>query len=449
MSRSQERKGHSPRNSDRQSPRNSDRSHGKNSLNHSHSHGNHEHRAPERGFKSMSFDLTGSSKMLEDFADHELVANPCTPVANFFSEWDNLKWLLIYTWVWILISMGISSDQVTNDAGKWSDIKCASDGSAECLGSIDDFCDSSPYYYLRPFGFEFTQSSTNISVQSGDEVTRCGWPGQNSSFRMVTIVFTFILLPIMYFDTPVAKFGNIILALFTFFYFGCFLLDANSAVIGYYECDGSFENSQFNEDMLTNGISLTCYQSYYNGTVVIDLMLAVQFWMLFLGWSNCHDLHGITDPSKMKRQTIGKDDEDDIEANDREFDNVAPRQGNHHHHHKPQKKSNQMYDEVSEEGSGSDVEAEYIEDLQVDTRHHHHKSPTSNHGASRNAPPSAQRQRSPQDERKGGSEHSREEEGDEEEEASAEEGSYEEEASQRSDEEGGSVASSEDYDDRN
>ena len=156
-----------------------------------------------------------------------------------------------------------------------------------------DFCDESPYAYMRPFAFASSQESSGLA-HDATNLSICPWPASNSGFRLFVVLAQIIFLVVLLFENFVSRsaLSTLFLYSFAFGLMVTFSIDSYAAVNGSYICADDFKNTQFSEVLSTNGIDIMCHPYNFNGMVVIDVVAVLLNFGLMRMWATCEDKFG-------------------------------------------------------------------------------------------------------------------------------------------------------------
>lgn len=204
--------------------------------------------------------------------------------------------MVILSFVWAIIMMSYSAWQTQYTEGNWSKLSQAADGAA--IPGFADFCDDTPYKYLRPFALGISQASTNLEEDPAT-LSICPWPESNSGFRLFVVVMQLIFLVTLMFENFISRSALSILFMYTFA-FGLmvtFSIDAYAAVTGSQECSDKFDNTEFGSVITSNGIEIVCHPYNFNGMVVIDLAAILLNFGILRMWATCEDKFGVQEYS--------------------------------------------------------------------------------------------------------------------------------------------------------
>lgn len=204
---------------------------------------------------------------------------------------------------WIIILLGLSGWQAQSASGDISLVKWKN---GKSYGSWDtQICKATPYSYLTPFSFTFQQfNTTTTTSKSGAKSssktiiyqtaakTICAWPDQNSSLRFVICVFGLLSVLALFFKTRFSVLARTVTASYALLFFAAFVLDSNSSGTGFAECQNGFINTNFNADLASANVILTCNQDDFGGLAVVDLLLSGLFFLLHTAWGMCKNLYG-------------------------------------------------------------------------------------------------------------------------------------------------------------
>ena len=225
--------------------------------------------------------------------------DPYVCLARLFATRTSLRILLAFTLAWVIIALGLSGWEYQNTPG---DIQLVRWGKGVSYGASnwDAFCQNTPYVYLSPFAFTFqqfnvTRTSSGASQLSSTVLlttstkTKCGWPAQNSSLRLTICVFSVLFLLALFFPTRLSVFARSIFGLFSFLFFVSFVLDSNSSYVGLAECQTTFSNTKFGQDLNAAGVIPACIQSDYSGLAFIDFLIFFLLGLLNTAWGLCKE----------------------------------------------------------------------------------------------------------------------------------------------------------------
>lgn len=211
-------------------------------------------------------------------------------IGKCFATWLRIQILMAFLLAWIIILIGTSGYLMLSDGGNLSNLSIPVNGTSVSLGYSDwtnNVCKKSPYMYLRPFGFSYTDSHGHSSSSS----TYCAYPDINSNFRMSVCVLSFVTIFILYFKTPLSYVARPIWITYALLYFAIFVLDADASLTGYYTCTSNFANTKLQTDINRAGLTITCDTNKYPGLVVVDMIVTLHFSLLYTAWALATDLY--------------------------------------------------------------------------------------------------------------------------------------------------------------
>lgn len=212
-------------------------------------------------------------------------------LARVFSTWLSLRILMAFAIVWCIIVLGLSGGQSQAVAG---DFNTAHGAPSKYTDFVNQVCSSSPYFYLKPFQFNWQQmnATTSTVMMNGVLPSTCPWPIANSTLRFTITVFALVTVGVLFLKTFLSIFARTAFLMYALLFFASFVLDANASIIGIAECTNGFVNTNLNTDLVSANVALTCIQNF-NGLVVIDLLVASIFFLLFSAWGMCQNLYNI------------------------------------------------------------------------------------------------------------------------------------------------------------
>lgn len=207
-----------------------------------------------------------------------------------FATWLRLQILMAFLLAWIIILIGCSGYLMMSDGGDFSKLSIPVNGTSVSLGYNDwtnSVCKKSPYMYLRPFAFSYSDKSGHTSSSSA----YCAYPDTNSNFRISVCVLSFVTIFILFFKTPLSYVARQIWITYALLYFAIFVLDSDASLTGYYTCTSTFSNTKLQTDIIKAGLSITCDSNKNPGLVVVDLIVTCHFFLLYTAWALATDLY--------------------------------------------------------------------------------------------------------------------------------------------------------------
>lgn len=195
--------------------------------------------------------------------------------------------LLAFLLIWQVVLLGLSGWLLENGSGDLSNDSFRNETSTN-YNKWNDFCYSTPYYYLRPFAFTFEQADGTTS-----DISYCGFPPVNSDFRIAICVLGFCTVLALLFNTPLSYIARTLFVLYGLLFFAVAVLDMNRTAVGYASCENSFGYTHLKEDLATLNTTLSCVQDDYAGLCVVDLMVSFQYFFLYLAWQFCKNKYNM------------------------------------------------------------------------------------------------------------------------------------------------------------
>ena len=150
-------------------------------------------------------------------------------------------------------------------------------------------CQSSPYFYLRPFAFSYVDSAGVASKSN----SYCPYPSSLSTFRFCICCLSVVTIFILFFKTPLSFFARQVWITYALLYFAAFVLDINAVVTGEATCHQNFINTNLQDDISRAGLILSCNMSNYAGLTIIDLVVCSHFFLLYTAWALAQDKYGV------------------------------------------------------------------------------------------------------------------------------------------------------------
>ena len=211
------------------------------------------------------------------------------------ASWFWTRNLVIFTIAWAIIMMSYSAWQTQTIPGNWKNLSQVSNETM-AVPAFEDFCEGTPYKYLRPFALGISQASSGVEHDPAT-LSICPWPESNSGFRLFVVLMQLIFLVVLMFENFISRSALSILFLYTFA-FGLmvtFSIDAYAAVTGSQECSDSFANTAFGDMLTSNSIEIICHPYNFNGMVVIDLAAILLNFGIMRMWATCDDKFGVSE----------------------------------------------------------------------------------------------------------------------------------------------------------
>jgi hypothetical protein len=199
--------------------------------------------------------------------------------------------MIAFTWAWAVIMMSYSAWQTQVFEGNWNSLEKVQNTE---IPAFAEFCDETPYKYLRPFALGPSQDSAGV-VLDKNNLSVCPWPESNSGFRLFWVLTQIIFLVLLMFENFVSRskfMSTGLLYMYSFTLMVTFSIDSYAAVSGSEECNDGFANTDFATVMSNNGITLECFPYNFNGMVCIDLLAIFLNFIVLRMWMTCDEKFG-------------------------------------------------------------------------------------------------------------------------------------------------------------
>jgi hypothetical protein len=213
---------------------------------------------------------------------------------------------MAFLMAWLVALLGLSGYMTESAGGSFSQLTnpTSVNGTLKSLGYNDwdvTVCNSSPYFYLRPFAFSY-KDATGASSESS---SKCPYPESLSTFRFCICCFSLVTIFVLFFKTPLSFFARQIWIVYALLFFAAFVLDINAVVTGEATCHQNFVNTNLEGDIQLAGVSLSCDMSNYAGLTVVDLIVCSHFFLLYTAWALAQDLYSVkTNKPNANQKTI-------------------------------------------------------------------------------------------------------------------------------------------------
>lgn len=223
--------------------------------------------------------------------------DPSLFCARCFATWLRVQILMAFLMAWLVVLLGVSGFLTESSGGDFSKLMdpapIINNGTIthSSLGYGDwdkQVCQSSPYFYLRPFAFSYVDASGASSSNN----SYCPYPTSLSTFRFCICCFSFVTIFILFFKTPLSFFARQVWITYALLFFAAFVLDINAVVTGEATCHQNFVNTNLQDDIMKAGLTLSCNLSNYAGLTIIDLVVCSHFFLLYTAWALAQDLYG-------------------------------------------------------------------------------------------------------------------------------------------------------------
>jgi hypothetical protein len=211
-----------------------------------------------------------------------MAVDPSTFFAKCFATWLRLQILMAFLMAWILALMGLSAYATTSGGGDFSNVSVpAPNGTTtQPYTKWADVCNSSPYLYLRPFQFTYTDAKGNAF----NNYTYCSFPYSLSVFRIVICCASLLTIFLLFFNTPLSFFAREVWIVYALLYFAAFVLDCNAVQTGYTSCVSNFGDTNLHDAIVSLGLTVNCSENLYPGLAIIDLIVTGHFFLIYTAW---------------------------------------------------------------------------------------------------------------------------------------------------------------------
>jgi hypothetical protein len=223
--------------------------------------------------------------------------DPSLFCARCFATWLRVQILMAFLMAWLVVLLGVSGFLTESSGGSFAtllDPVTINNNGTTTYNSLGysawskTVCESSPYFYLRPFAFSYVDAD-GVSSSSN---SYCPYPTSLSTFRFCICCFSLVTIFILFFKTPLSFFARQVWITYALLFFAAFVLDINAVVTGEATCHQNFVNTNLQDDILKAGLTLSCNLSNYAGLTIIDLVICSHFFLLYTAWALAQDLYG-------------------------------------------------------------------------------------------------------------------------------------------------------------
>jgi hypothetical protein len=129
---------------------------------------------------------------------------------------------------------------------------------------------------------------TSSTIQSAN-LSYCGFPTENTIMRFVFCTTSFVILLILFFNTPLSFIARPIFVVYALLFFAIAVLDCNAVAVGEEACLVSFQNTEIQTVASANNLKLVCQQGSYVTVCVFDLIISGLFFFIYTAWLFCKD----------------------------------------------------------------------------------------------------------------------------------------------------------------
>jgi hypothetical protein len=224
--------------------------------------------------------------------------DPSLFCAKCFATWLRVQILMAFLMAWIVVLIGVSGFLTESSGGDFANLNdpapINTNGTLtyRSLGYSQwdkTVCQSSPYFYLRPFAFSYVNAAGVASTKN----SYCPYPSSLSTFRFCICCLSIVTIFILFFKTPLSFFARQVWITYALLYFAAFVLDINAVVTGEATCHQNFINTNLQDDISRAGLILSCNMSNYAGLTIIDLVVCSHFFLLYTAWALAQDKYGV------------------------------------------------------------------------------------------------------------------------------------------------------------
>lgn len=144
-------------------------------------------------------------------------------------------------------------------------------------------------------------TSSKAKFPSSTSTVYCGFPTNNTTFRLVIGVFGFVTVLILFFHTPLSFVARPIFATYAFLFFAVAVLDINATATGESACLSNFGDTSLKAVIDYSGITLVCSQGRFAALCIFDLIISALFFLVYSAWLFCNDRYvrkGLTNDQK-------------------------------------------------------------------------------------------------------------------------------------------------------
>lgn len=216
-------------------------------------------------------------------------------MAKCLSNWRLIQAQMAMIIAMSIVMLALSGYTYQNNGGDFSSVAGGDYSSWE-----NNICKKGPYMYLVPFSFTITTSSG----QKSDNYSFCGYPRETATFRFVITVFAILTVLSLYIKTPISIFGRYIYSIYGVLFYSAMVLDSKTTVDGNLTCLDNFTGTDMADVIRANTVVLTCNSSNYEGVILIDLVISIQFLFLATSWSLCQEKYPTRDKAPAKEQKM-------------------------------------------------------------------------------------------------------------------------------------------------